>query len=237
MNEINEELMQLSLMVMEKLEEKIRAQGNEKIQNITKFPDTKESKSSDTFGPPRLREKVIGIDPSKITKPHVETRHESEKSRVMTKTIKGYRILKARHANDHKIPSPKPIMSKRSRRSTRGEASSSQAPTLADKIQELGVFESVTHQHFYNNFVALLIQSGSVVSWTFFSRHGFADEFFQSINRDAFSRPQCTRLLTGMKIDDNSRPEGGDAVWNSPDHVWIQLGRCLELLRRRLDQP
>ncbi|GJW01088.1 hypothetical protein Tco_1556339 [Tanacetum coccineum] len=39
---VNDEFMQLSLIVMEKLKEKIRAQGNEKIQKITKYPDTEE---------------------------------------------------------------------------------------------------------------------------------------------------------------------------------------------------
>ncbi|GJV19922.1 hypothetical protein Tco_1368942 [Tanacetum coccineum] len=34
--------MHLSLMVMEMVEEKIRAQGNQKIQKITKYPDTEE---------------------------------------------------------------------------------------------------------------------------------------------------------------------------------------------------
>ncbi|GJS72916.1 retrotransposon protein, putative, ty1-copia subclass [Tanacetum coccineum] len=52
---VNDEFMQLSLIVMEKLKEKIRAQGNEKIQKITKYPDTEEieppsvSKSSESL--------------------------------------------------------------------------------------------------------------------------------------------------------------------------------------------
>ncbi|GJW64793.1 hypothetical protein Tco_0116677 [Tanacetum coccineum] len=63
-------------------------------------------------------------------------------------------------------------MSKHSRRNTRGEASSSQSPSLMDKIREFGVFESEAHQGFYNNIVALLIQSGPVVDWAFFAQHG-----------------------------------------------------------------
>ncbi|GKD62599.1 hypothetical protein Tco_1300108, partial [Tanacetum coccineum] len=49
MNEIDDEFMHLSLMVIEMIEEKIRAQESEKIQKITKFPDTMESESLNTF--------------------------------------------------------------------------------------------------------------------------------------------------------------------------------------------
>ncbi|GJV33082.1 hypothetical protein Tco_1393482 [Tanacetum coccineum] len=49
MNEIDDEFMHLSLMVIEMIEEKIRAQESEKIQKITKFPDTMEFESSNTF--------------------------------------------------------------------------------------------------------------------------------------------------------------------------------------------
>ncbi|GJS99141.1 hypothetical protein Tco_0820311 [Tanacetum coccineum] len=81
-------------------------------------------------------------------------------------------------------------MSKRSRKSTKGEASSSQAPSIMDKIRGFGVFESATHQHFYDRIMNLPIQFGPVVDWTFFARHGLADEFFQSINKDDFAGPQ-----------------------------------------------
>ncbi|GKE51846.1 hypothetical protein Tco_1487002 [Tanacetum coccineum] len=37
-----------------------------------------------------------------------------------------------------------------------------------------------------------------------------------------------TRLLTGVKVDDNSRPASEDAVWRKPDHVWIQARHRLE---------
>ncbi|GKB17093.1 hypothetical protein Tco_0851016 [Tanacetum coccineum] len=49
MNEIGDEFMHLSLMVIEMVEEKIRAREIKKIQKITKFPDAMESESSNTF--------------------------------------------------------------------------------------------------------------------------------------------------------------------------------------------
>ncbi|GJT09837.1 hypothetical protein Tco_0856879 [Tanacetum coccineum] len=45
MSIIGDEFMQLSLLLMEKLRDKIRIKENKKIQQITKFPDTKESES------------------------------------------------------------------------------------------------------------------------------------------------------------------------------------------------
>ncbi|GKE50244.1 hypothetical protein Tco_1481502 [Tanacetum coccineum] len=45
MSIIGDEFMQLSLLVMEKLRDKIRIKENKKIQKITKFPNTKESES------------------------------------------------------------------------------------------------------------------------------------------------------------------------------------------------
>ncbi|GKE95062.1 hypothetical protein Tco_1579917, partial [Tanacetum coccineum] len=46
MNEIDDEFMHLSLMVIEMVEEKIRAQESKKIQKITKFPNAMEAESS-----------------------------------------------------------------------------------------------------------------------------------------------------------------------------------------------
>ncbi|GJU14867.1 hypothetical protein Tco_1142833 [Tanacetum coccineum] len=39
------------------------------------------------------------------------------------------------------------------------------------------------------------IQSGPVVDWAFFTQHGLVDEFFQNINRDAFSGPHWVNLF------------------------------------------
>nr|GEV94210.1 zinc finger, CCHC-type [Tanacetum cinerariifolium] len=118
----NDEFIQLSLIVME----------NEKIQKITEFLDTKESESLDTLrslntktslpysnfsllkhiyvryfhtylsSPIRLRKNVIGINPSKNTRQHVEKRHSSRNSGVKTRTIEEYRTLKNLHSNDSK---------------------------------------------------------------------------------------------------------------------------------------
>nr|GEZ49506.1 zinc finger, CCHC-type [Tanacetum cinerariifolium] len=105
---------------------------NEKIQKITEFLDTKESESLDTLrslntktslpysnfsllkhiyvryfhtylsSPIRLRKNVIGINPSKNTRQHVEKRHSSRNSGVKTRTIEEYRTLKNLHSNDSK---------------------------------------------------------------------------------------------------------------------------------------
>ncbi|GJT85060.1 hypothetical protein Tco_1066777 [Tanacetum coccineum] len=51
MNEIDNEFMHLSLMVIEMVEEKIRAQESKKIQKITKFLDAMEAESLNAFRP------------------------------------------------------------------------------------------------------------------------------------------------------------------------------------------
>nr|GEW76975.1 hypothetical protein [Tanacetum cinerariifolium] len=48
MSIIGGEVMQLSLLVMEKLKDKIRTKENKMIQKITRFPETKKLESSDT---------------------------------------------------------------------------------------------------------------------------------------------------------------------------------------------
>ncbi|GJX44220.1 reverse transcriptase domain-containing protein [Tanacetum coccineum] len=56
-------------------------------------------------------------------------------------------------------------MSKRARtgKGTRGQASSSQEPTIKDKVREFGVFDNDTHQGYYDTFSRRPIHPGSVI--------------------------------------------------------------------------
>ncbi|GJU60374.1 hypothetical protein Tco_1238140 [Tanacetum coccineum] len=60
-------------------------------------------------------------------------------------------------------------MSKRARtgRGTRGHASSSQEPTIKDKVHEFGVFNIDTHQGYYDTFSRHPIHPESVIDWAF----------------------------------------------------------------------
>ncbi|GJX20400.1 hypothetical protein Tco_0223077 [Tanacetum coccineum] len=55
------------------------------------------------------------------------------------------------------------------------------------------MFDNNTHQWFYENLCTLLIHAGTIVDWSFFVQH--AEEFFESINNDAFSGPQWVNLF------------------------------------------
>ncbi|GJW38086.1 hypothetical protein Tco_0063931 [Tanacetum coccineum] len=142
--------------------------------------------------PPHMRKRTFNIKPSAKTKPHVENQHGSGDSIVWQQTVKECLTLEDFHLEDSKG------MSKRTRkgRSTKDEASSSQEPTnLVDKIQEFGMFDNSRHQGFYHTIMDLLILSEPVVDWAFFTQHGLAADFFKSINRVNFSRPQWVNLF------------------------------------------
>ncbi|GJU80342.1 hypothetical protein Tco_1282707 [Tanacetum coccineum] len=57
------------------------------------------------------------------------------------------------------------------------------------------MFDNDTHQGFYETLLKLPIHTGTIVHWSFFVQHGLAGEFFESINNDAFSRPQWVNLF------------------------------------------
>ncbi|GJV88910.1 hypothetical protein Tco_1532848 [Tanacetum coccineum] len=60
-------------------------------------------------------------------------------------------------------------MSKRARtgKGTRGQASSSQEPTIKDKVCKFGVFDNDTHQGYYDTFSRHPIHPESVIDWAF----------------------------------------------------------------------
>nr|GEU86528.1 hypothetical protein [Tanacetum cinerariifolium] len=98
MNELDDEFMHLSLMVIEMVEEKIRAQEIKNSKN-TKFPDAMEAESSNVFRPCDTT-----IPPSysiPLPPPHIY-QDDLEDPDVIDMTIKGYDIPKAFHSNGHK---------------------------------------------------------------------------------------------------------------------------------------
>ncbi|GJT18006.1 hypothetical protein Tco_0876712 [Tanacetum coccineum] len=88
-------------------------------------------------------------------------------------------------------------MSKRTRngKSTKGQSSRYKEPTMEDKIQEFGVFDSDVHQGNYFDVSRRPIHPGDVIDWDFIATHDLARELFESINTDAFTRPQWANLF------------------------------------------
>ncbi|GKF46157.1 hypothetical protein Tco_0135959 [Tanacetum coccineum] len=86
---------------------------------------------------------------------------------------------------------PDATMSKRTRneRITMGQASSSQEPTIKDKVHEFGVFDNDTHQGHYFTISRRKIHLVSGIDWVFLATHGLARNLFDSINTDAFTGP------------------------------------------------
>nr|GEX67210.1 hypothetical protein [Tanacetum cinerariifolium] len=95
----------------------------------------------------------------------------------------------------------------RTGRSTKGHDSSSQEPTIKDKVYKFGVFDNDTHQGYYDTISRRLIQPGIIIEWAFFTTHGLARNFFDSINTNAFIGPQWANL---SQIDE---PVFCELVW------------------------
>nr|GEV71442.1 retrotransposon Orf1 [Tanacetum cinerariifolium] len=62
-------------------------------------------------------------------------------------------------------------------------------------VREFGVFDDDVHRMFHDILVPRPIHSETIVDWSFFTQHGLARGFFESINTDAFFGPQWVNLL------------------------------------------
>nr|GEW33111.1 hypothetical protein [Tanacetum cinerariifolium] len=120
-------------------------------------------------------------------------------------------------------------MSKHTRtgRSTKGQVSSSQEPTIKVKVRDFGVFDNDTNQGHYFTISWHSIHPKSIIDWVFLTTHGLARNFFDGINNDAFTRPQWANLFQMNKpVYHDEFVVGGTAVKKIRDPIVSEGVTC-----------
>ncbi|GJX80763.1 hypothetical protein Tco_0328912 [Tanacetum coccineum] len=127
----------------------------------------------------------------------------------------------------------------RTRKSTKGQSSRSQEPTMEDKVREFGVFDSDVHQG--NHFVVLKcpIHPGDVIDWEFLSTHGLAREYNSAheesrlddtrrgLNNGETVRVQVLRMGFWPSTGDGEFVVGGTSIKKVRDPKVRLAHRCI----------